>query len=169
MSLQTDDHININLAKEIKCIHLPEIYKKLYLGNYAYAYKSLSLNTRYKFDVIINLSGQALPNNNNYQKNIKIYNCKVVDSVKTKISKTTIEIICEIIKNAEKSNLSILINCLAGINRSSFFAISYALFKYQNSESEVWIQYIKQCKIDSGYINWLTLINQSFVKQLMQT
>lgn len=171
-----------------KSVRLPYIYEHLYIGN-KYVAESYTPNNPIRFphnpeapysktfntspplnniQIIINVSGEKLPK----IQGVKIYNFSVHDDHSVVIEPQTIETIMSIIENAEKEKVGVLINCMAGTNRSPFFAICYALRKYPSEDRLVkrvnwWIKYIEYCKMKDGYKVWDTLTNRGFVNRLL--
>lgn len=155
---------NPSFKKEnvLKCVHLPDIYEHLYLGNIYFAESNTC-----RFDIIINVSGSSLPK----IKGTTIYNFDVEDNKFAIVDTNTIDMIMKILKNAELNNLRILIHCFAGTNRSPFFAVLYALRKNPSNEKPVtqinwWIDYVDKCKASGGHKNWDTLTNRSYFNRL---
>jgi len=161
----------VSEKKELaKYVHLPDIYEKLYIGNKYFA-ETYIFDRTLHFDIIINLSGEALAK----QTDVKIYSYNVEDKPFATIYTSVCNSILNIIQDAENRGLHILINCKAGTNRSPFFAILYALKKHNNNDNNEkmvdrvnwWIDYIERCKANSGYKFWDTLTNRSFVNKLL--
>ena len=154
-----------------KYINLFDIYEHLYLSNinFAQLYDKPILNNIYKFDIIINLSGEKLPK----RDNVRTYNYDFNDIPTFNISQETIYSIIEIINNAENDDLRVLINCKAGTNRSVFMAVTYAKWKYSDifknnkENAQYWINYIEKQKLRHGYQNWGTLTNLTFMHRLL--
>lgn len=155
-----------------KCINLFDIYEHLYLSNIKFAIlydNQIYHNNIYNFDIIINLSGEQLPK----RKNVKTYNFDIDDKPDFNICQKIIDSIIEIINNAENDNLSVLLNCKAGTNRSVFMAITYAKWKYNEifktnrENAQYWINYIEKQKLNYGYSNWDTLTNLTFLRRLL--
>jgi len=165
-----DKPLTITEKKELsKYVNLSDIYEYLYLGNLYFAQTYIYDNDLHlKFDIIINLSGTDLAK----MSYTKIYNFDIEDSPFIKVDRKIIERVINIIKDAEFSGKSILINCKAGTNRSPFFVILYALTKDLTdskwaSKVNFWIEYVEKCKVGQGFENWDTLTNRSYVNNLL--
>ncbi len=161
------EQLSSNKEDVPKCVHLYDIYEHLYLSNIYFA-ESYFKDATYQFDIIINVSGNEIPKG----KGVKIYNFNVEDTAFAVVDLKIIETIMNILEYAELNNLKVLIHCMAGTNRSPFFAILYALRKNPSEERLVdrvnwWIDYIDKCKANAGYKNWDTLTNRSYINRLL--
>ena len=84
----------------------------------------------------------------------------------------------QIIKEAKTKNESVLVNCLAGVNRSCSAIVAYAMLetKYGIKSSTAYIEKMKAAKHDEYIIRsmgtaeqgmWDTMTNTSFIRHLM--
>lgn len=169
--------------RQPRFVDLPCIYKKLCISNISYA---LSKSSQY--DVVINVSGEHLMSNyyddthkspshcyskmqRHPRKNVIHINMPDQRRFnKTKYYVKIIDAVNWIIESARENDQSVLITCFAGTNRSVFLAIAFALMcKTVPRDADYWINYIEKQKKETGFDNWDTLSNLSFVHMLKYT
>lgn len=173
---QNKKHINkINKYEKhpILFIHLPHIYEKLTLGNYDYA-STVCYGGIY--DHIINLSCRLFPEGHSRKitHNILLHDNKTqhYDNFKKAIMWCV-----QIIRRAKEKRESVLVNCLAGVNRSCSAIVAFDILENGRSIEES-IEYICRVKQEhhDDYIEacmgtietgiWDTMNNESFVNHL---
>ena len=153
-----------------KYVHLPDIYEKLYISNihFANSYDNQVYHSCiFRFDVIINLSGESLPK----RPDVKTYNYYIDDNPHVYVPDKLVTAIIDTLEEAASNGLHILLNCKAGTNRSPLIAILWAMRRHEiptdDKPAEFWINYLEQCKLSNGYDSWDTLTNQSYVRRLL--
>ena len=148
------DNFQDNTIYDVK---LPQIYKKLILGNFNFSSKNVYNNT-----MIINLCKVKLENPNNKFIN----NFRLDDSYNQSYSyfKNIMEQCIKLIKIAEYNNYPVIVNCAAGINRSCSVIVAYAISK--GLPIEATIKYIVSQKQNKYGNKWPTLTNTQFIQYL---
>jgi hypothetical protein len=141
-------------------VHLPLIYQKLILSDFLYS----SANVDRKV-MIINLCEQPLQSAYNHL----IYNFKLDDSeyISYQYFKMVMLKCCELLKMAETKNYPVIVNCAAGINRSSSVVVSYSFLTKRLPVKQA-IAYIKYMKTTKYRNAWPTLTNYKFVEYLLK-
>lgn len=139
-------------------VELPLIYQKLILSNFEYAKANINNPV-----MIINLCEQPLKSNNN---NL-IYDFRLDDSdnIPYHYFKGIMVQCAHLVKMAEDNDYPVIVNCAAGINRSSSAVVTYSLLaKKLNVDNS--IGYIKYMKSQKYGNRWPTLTNYKFVEYL---
>lgn len=139
--------------------NLPKIYNYLTLSNFNFSHRNIDKNV-----VIINLSGIPLKSNNNKF----IYNFLLEDSdyVSYLYFREIMLKCCSILKMAEQKKYRVIVNCMAGVNRSVSVIVAYSITKGYNIDNV--IQYIKNEKKNKYNNQWPTLTNKTFILYLFQ-
>jgi protein-tyrosine phosphatase len=145
-------------------ITLPEIYSKLTLGNIEAARAEIELAKEEdpEYQHIINLSGMELTS-----EKITVHDLPIDDkeSLTFGVFSTTMLKAIEILSEAEKNDEWVLVNCMAGCNRSVSAIVCYAVLR-KGWKLDDAIEYIKFRKRYIGKESWNTLGNVMFHKHL---
>lgn len=139
-------------------VKLPLIYNKLVLSDFLYSYNNRNNNC-----VIINLCRRKIYSSYNPH----IYNILLDDSINIPyqyFKKIMLEC-SNILKMAINNNYPIIINCAAGINRSSSVIIAYSSLYKKININEIIFYIIEMKKNKYGY-KWPTLTNNIFFEYL---
>lgn len=140
-------------------VNLPIIYQKLILSNFEYAKANVNNPV-----MIINLCEQPLQSNSN---NSLIYNFKLddSDSIPYHYFKGIMVQCAHLIKMAVDNKYPVIVNCAAGINRSSSAVVAYSILARKLKVDDA-IGYIKHMKAQKYGNRWPTLTNYKFVEYL---
>jgi len=163
----TSNFLNVKICKNTYLdnnfegynVNLPHIYEKLILSDFIYSSKNINNNV-----VIINLCEKPLISLHNPH----IYNIQINDSnnVPYEYFKMIMLKCYKILKMAENNNYPVIVNCAAGINRSSSVIITYS-FLYKKFSIKQIINYIKYIKFKKYGDMWPTLTNHKFIEYLL--
>lgn len=147
-----------------RVIHLPEIYKKLYLSNYGFVDAGDHLKDEYAFEYVVNMSGDYVQNS----KRCMVINVNINDNknISYHYFKKEILNIVRLIKEASEDRHAILVCCKAGTNRSVSAILAYAMLEKNMSYYDA-IRYIVNKKKKS-YCYWDSMTNMKFYHYLQQ-
>ena len=139
---------------------LPNIYENLILANYDWVSRFA-----YDVDIVLNMCDIKIPQSSK----LSVYNISISDDSKQPyhVFKTAVLQAIEIIENAVETKKSIVVNCLAGVNRSAAIVVAYAVLKKGWDISDA-IRYIEEEKNKYRMFIWDTLTNKHFKRYIQQ-
>lgn len=143
-------------------VNLHDIYPKLYLSNYEYA-NSLRNG---EYDIIINMASKKI-DKRAVKNKLHYISMKEDKSLTYEEFSRKVDIVCNIICEAEQDGKSVLIHCIAGSNRSVGAVIAYAI-SHKKMELATAINYFDNKKKNSGFPNWDNLSNLHIYHLLQQ-
>jgi protein-tyrosine phosphatase len=147
-------------------VALPKIYRFLVLANYDYVNRQ---PTYENFNYIVNLSHHKMRRNTRLEDG-QVHNLHMSDDAKQPyhfFKQRMIEV-ANLIEEAEAGGKNIVVNCLAGCNRSVAAIVAYAVVK-KGWKIHHATEYIEQEKVKTyGGRCWDTLTNGKFRQQLRQ-
>lgn len=143
-------------------VTLPEFYSKLTLANIEGMKAELEIVDPPEYEHIINLSGNEITT----EKDIKIHNIMLDDEkdVSYEDFKKVMDHVVVLLKQIAEKDEWVLVNCMAGSNRSVSAVICYALSKGWKLKDA--IDYVEKRKSETGHRYWNTLGNLIFQEHL---
>lgn len=119
--------VNMPIEKYTETPKYSEIIPGLYLGNHHDA-SNPKLITDCNIGLIINVTKNI---DNTFNDKIKYHQIAIDDSPSEKITFDDFETVYNLIEDAQKTNIGVLVHCYAGISRSATIVIAYIMKKMQ--------------------------------------